>query len=344
MIEPARRSLATAADAGPTALDRMIRKALADPSLHVTGVEQIKRRVLRLHLAGAAGDRTVVAKRLDPIEARRTELLSRRWLPAEDLGAHGPGLLGAMPTARGRWVWHVYEDLGDACLVGREADTAAVESVVRLIARVHSRFAAHPVLAEVRAFGSFDITFYSANLRDALHSLERLCAPELGLSAAQAELRDRLLARLEHLLDEIPVRARALEEWGGTETLLHGDLWTSNAFATRTASGLEPRLIDWDRAGVGPMSYDLSTFLLRFPSPMRSRLVDLYASSLENGVWRVPATRRLNVLLETAELARYANRIVWPALAIARERASWGFAALAEVEGWFEALEPVVPS
>ena len=46
--------------------------------------------------------------------------------------------------------------------------------------------------------------------------------------------------------------------------------------------------------------------------------------------------------METAELGRCANRVVWPALAIAQDGAPWGFAALAEVEGWFESLEPIL--
>ena len=50
------------------------------------------------------------------------------------------------------------------------------------------------------------------------------------------------------------------------------------------------------------------------------------------------------MLFETAELARYANRVIWPALAIARDGAAWGFPELAEVESWFEALGPVLPS
>jgi hypothetical protein len=324
----------------------VVRRALADPtgSIQVTGVQPLKRRVVRLHLDDAGRARTVVAKRLDPIEALRTELLARRWLPAEDLGANGPGLLGVSATARGRWIWHVYEDLGETTLAGREADLPAVEAVVRLVARIHSRFAAHPLLAECRPFGVFDITGYSANVRDALRGLALLRRPDLGLSAEHAALRDRLIARLERLQESTPRRARALEECGGPETLLHGDLWTSNAFATRTTWGLVPRLIDWDRAGVGPMSYDLSAFLLRFPRATRPWLVELYASSLENGAWRLPATDRLNLLLETAELARYANRVIWPALAIGRDRAAWGFTELAEVERWFEAFEPVVPS
>jgi hypothetical protein len=90
------------------------------------------------------------------------------------------------------------------------------------------------------------------------------------------------------------------------------------------------------------MSYDLSTFLLRFPPPQREWILDLYARSLENRAWRVPGIARLNLLCETAELSRYANRVIWPALAVARDPAAWGFTELAEVERWFEAYEPVL--
>lgn len=346
MIEAARTPSLGASDPTPSRLRRIVQRALADSagSLQVTGVQTLKPRVFRVHLADAGGERTVVAKKLDPVAAMRNDRLARRWLPAMELGASGPGLLGASPTARGRWVWQVFEDLGDHSLVGREGDAAAVEAVVRLVARIHSCFAAQPLLAECRPFGSFDISYYSANVRDARRGLELLRRPGVRLSAEHAELRNRLIARLEQHMEEVPRRARALAEWGGPETLLHGDLFTSNTFALRTGAGIQPRLIDWDRAGVGPMSYDLSTFLLRFSRAARPRLVELYATSLANGVWRIPTTHRLNLLLETAELARYANRVIWPALAIARNRAPWGFAELAEVERWFEALEPVVPS
>jgi hypothetical protein len=91
------------------------------------------------------------------------------------------------------------------------------------------------------------------------------------------------------------------------------------------------------------MSYDLSTFLLRFPRAERGWILEVYARSLEHNVWRLPDLSRLNQLCETAELSRYANRVIWPALAIVRDRAAWGFDELAEVERWFDALEPVLP-
>ena len=38
-----------------------------------------------------------------------------------------------------------------------------------------------------------------------------------------------------------------------------------------------------------------------------------------------------------------ANRIIWPAIAIAHDHAPWGWDALAEVDQWFEDFEPVLP-
>src|SRR5439155_1382001 len=115
------------------------------------GAERLKSRIYRLRFAVTSGTRAVVVKRLDPLAARRNERVAWRWLPAVNLGAAGPGLLGAAATADGEWVWHVYEDHGNNELRGREADHASVEAATRLIARLHSRFASHPPLAACAA-------------------------------------------------------------------------------------------------------------------------------------------------------------------------------------------------
>ena len=60
-----------------------------------------------------------------------------------------------------------------------------------------------------------------------------------------------------------------MEEHGGPELMLHGDLWTTNTFVQSTAEGPVARLIDWEHAAVGPASYDLSTFLYRFAAADR---------------------------------------------------------------------------
>jgi Ser/Thr protein kinase RdoA (MazF antagonist) len=175
------------------------------------------------------------------------------------------------------------------------------------------------------------------NVRDAICAMAAVRPP-----ANQRPLCDRVLKRLDRLLNEIPVRAQALAEHGGPQTLLHGDLWAINVFVMPGASGPAARLIDWDHAAAGPLSYDLSTFLLRFHSTARAGVLALYAESLGRAGWQLPAARDLNLLFETAELARYANRIIWPAIALAHEGTEWGFQELKEVEEWFENLAPVL--
>ena len=48
--------------------------------------------------------------------------------------------------------------------------------------------------------------------------------------------------------------------------------------------------------------------------------------------------------LDTAERARYANRVIWPVQALMQERSDWGFPELAEVERWFQALDAASPT
>ena len=104
------------------------------------------------------------------------------------------------------------------------------------------------------------------------------------------------------------------------------------------------RLVDWDRLGVGPFSYDLSTFLFRFPPDQRAGILEQYRRAVQRAGGRLAPTQQLQLLFDTAERARYANRIIWPALALVRERAAWGFPELAEVERWFRALDRAAAS
>ena len=98
-------------------------------------------------------------------------------------------------------------------------------------------------------------------------------------------------------------------------------------------------LVDWDRMGVGPFSYDLSTLLLRFPPEQRPGILETYRDAAARVGWQLGPLVDLELLFDTAERARYANRVIWPAVALLQERAAWGFPELAEVERWFEALD-----
>jgi aminoglycoside phosphotransferase (APT) family kinase protein len=162
------------------------------------------------------------------------------------------------------------------------------------------------------------------------------------LSPERESLCDRLLARLAELLDEQASRAAAMGRHGGPETLLHGDLWPANVMVHENGPDARVRLIDWDHAAVGPVSYDLSTFLYRFPDRARASILRMYEEEVAPAGWHLPSVAELNVLFETAELGRIANRIIWPALAASEHDADWAYAELQEVERWFEQLAPAL--
>jgi thiamine kinase-like enzyme len=307
--------------------------------------QPLKARVHRVRVVVPRAVRSLVLKRFEPREAEVNRLVVQRWLPAIGLGECTPRLLAVAGDRRGRWVWHVYEDLGDSTLHGTDPDPRRVEAAVELVARLHTRAAAHPVLSECRHHGSdLGIHYFTSNVRDAIRGLEALRPPRLEPGADDRAVRDRLLERLYALLEEQPRRARVLEEQGGPETLLHGDLWTSNTLVSFAGEPPQAWLIDWDHAGVGPISYDLSTLLYRFRAEERAWVLDCYASAVSRAGWRLPAAPELNLLFETAEYARYAHRATWPAVALLADRAEWAFDELKQVLGWFERLEPVLPT
>ena len=313
-------------------------------------LERLKSRVYRLRVPANGNGRSLsfVAKRYDPWLARRNELVLQKWLPALGLDDRAPHLVAAAAERHGTTVWHVYEDLGETALDPAQPDPQQVGAVVDLIAELHMRGAGHAVVPECRHFcGSLGASFIVANIRDAIGVLEALAPPQVQATVEQGELRGRLLAHLYRLRDDLPDRVALLESLGGPDTVLHGDLWTTNTLLCHAGNGGGPgvtsRLIDWDHAAVGPISYDLSTFLFRFAKPDRPWILDLYRRAVARAGWQLPATQDLNALFETAEYARYANRIIWPAVALLKDGATWGFDQLAEVERWFNTLEPALP-
>ena len=70
-------------------------------------------------------------------------------------------------------------------------------------------------------------------------------------------------------------RAQVLAALGGPETLVHGDLWPTNALVLADGDAVHVRLIDWDEAAAGPIGFDLSTFLVRFDPSHRRWILDM---------------------------------------------------------------------
>ena len=321
-------------------------------------------RVYRAQLVGDGANRSLVVKRLSPEIALRNQKVAQRWLPATGLSQMGPPLLATAAQMDGGCVWHIYEDLGDCALVDSDArdgkrrktsgfctpsehclEAERIEAAVETIAQIHGRFARHPLLAECRLYG-FDLggQFYVSAVRDAIRVLEAVRACETGMATERRESVNRLLLRIQRLQEEQPRRLQALEEFGGPETLLHGDLWPTNVMVYSQGQGYAARLVDWDHAGVGPVSYDLSDFLLHMPREDRQWIMNIYLACLEKLGCRFSPETDWNLLFETAEYARLTNSVIWPALAAFESRADWAFDQLAALDEWFGMLRPALPS
>lgn len=347
MIEGLERLLESKEQSGLTELCALLQELLGGPEASGRLIERqklLRSRVYRLRFEVDGGIRSLVVKRFSPDRSQREQLAVRRWLPAVGLSQNGPPLLATAAERSGQVIWHVYEDVGDWTLDQSISDEMRVHAAVELIATIHTRFAGHALLGECRAAGGdLGIYFFTTSVRDAIRSLESLRSAEVSLTLEQRGLRDRLLQRLHKLLDEQALRAQIMEDYGGPETLLHGDLWTTNILVLSTEDGPRVRLIDWDHAGVGPISYDLSTFLLRFPVHDRQWILECYQDAVRHLDWPMPPAARLNQLFETAESARLANSVIWPAIALLETQAAWAFDELAQIDQWFEMLEPVLP-
>jgi len=334
-------------DLGELAALRVALARLLGPEARLVACERLAAVVRRLRFKTGSSRRSLVVKRLDPVAAQRNRMLTERWLPAVGLEELGPGLLASAADPDARFCWQVYRDWGETGLDGYPEDARHARAVARAIAELHLRFADHALLGECRlGGGDLGMGFYSSCTRDALRALEALTPVSSRLPDRTEVARNRLLEHLQQQLDEEGERGRALEELGGPETLVHGDLWPKNIFVLDGADRLRVRLIDWDRAGVARFPYDLSTLLIRLPAEQRPGIVEEYGDAVGSGGWRVPGNDVLNGLFDTAERARLASLVAWPALSLLRDEAglrSWALSTLEDASGWFDALEPVLP-
>jgi len=318
-----------------------VRESFAGRSARLMGHEQLKTNVHRLRVEVDGGERSLVAKWSDPVVVRRCWLVARRWLPAVGLEDHGPPLLAIAAAANGAGAWHIYDDLGGRSVSTDRPLDGEVEAAIDAIAGVHTALAEHRFVPEFRLWGGDrGIQFYSANLRDAVAALGSLDLDRHGAEAVAA--RDALHERLCELQHEAPERAQVLAASGGPETLLHGDLWPTNAVVVPDAQGVRVRLIDWDEAGAGPTGFDLATFLGRFDSSQRPGILEAYRQAVDRlAGWSLPGERELNLIFETAAYARLASLLVW-SIAASHGASDWLVERLGEVAEWLDEVSPVL--
>lgn len=327
----------------PPEVVELARRLVAGPGRHARPLahEPLKKSVHRLRFDVPAGAASVVAKRLSPRVAWANELVARRWLPAVGLERACPRLWGIVHERPGSKVWHIYEDIPGRELDDGLPDAARVVPVVELIVELHTRFTGHALLSQCRKHGELGMGFFAMHVARSIDALKSIGSPGPQLPREQAELRERLLGRVERLNAERDERDSLLETRGGPDTLLHGDLWLTNTLVVRAGDGFQARLIDWDHVGVGPVTYDLSTFLYRLAPKDRPWILARYREAAARRGWELADDSSLNLLFETAECARYACCLGGAALA-ASQGQSWGFEMLAEIDTWFARLQPVL--
>lgn len=297
----------------------------------------LKPRVHRLTFETRDGLVAVVAKRLPPRTARAVALALERWLPGAGMGWACPRLCGVATDRAARRTWHVYEDVHGAGVDVRDVARAHIEAVAELLAELHCRFSGHRLLGECRRYGDdLGAAFFTRELARAVTLTRSITASEED----QREVRDRLLGRVEQLQSEADHRLAVLARSAGPDTLLHGDVWPTNALVLDAGNGPWARLIDWDHVGVGPVTYDLSTFVYRFAAADRPAVVRAYRAAAARRGRLLPPDRELDVLLDTAERARYACCVAGAARNALRGEPG-AFAQLADIDDWFADLDAV---
>jgi Phosphotransferase enzyme family len=321
-----------------------LRQVLGNRSVSIVARERLKTNVHRLRVEIDGAERSLIVKWSDPVVANRSRLLARRWLPAAGLEECGPPLVAVVAAPGGDGAWQVHDDLPGRPLSTDHPVEAEVEAAVEAIARVHTAFAEHALLPEFRVLGGDrGGDFYSANVRDGIRALRSLDFDRRRPDAIAA--RDALLARMTDLAQEEPERLKVLAAVGGPETLLHGDLWPTNAIVLSNGDGVRVRLIDWDEAAAGPSWFDVSTLLLRFDPSHRLWILDAYRRAVDRlADWDFPGNHDLNVIFETSAFARLASLLVWSVAGAADGDSDWLPERLVAMVEWLDAVKPVLPT
>lgn len=315
-----------------------LRRALRDGRVEVADCQALSAGVYRLALTAGQPD-AVVVKRLDPGAAHRCRLLTHEWLPAAGLAQACPPMLAILGDGQRAWTVHAWlpgRPL-DACL-----DRERVRELADLAAAVHIRLAGYPLISHLRHhcryLGGDVLAGQLEDARQALHAIgQELPAPvPTGLARVVADLGERVHGGLR----QAPELRALLREVGGPDTLLHADLWPKNAVA---GTGWL-RLVDWDRMGVGPALYDLSTLLFRLPTGYRRPALERYLGHLSGAGWPRPTGGEVAGLSRAIERARLASLISWRAQDLRPapgEGARWAGEQLRLIGQWWDEVDAI---
>jgi|GEM_PF-1046165 aminoglycoside phosphotransferase (APT) family kinase protein len=322
-------------------LETRLREVLGGRFVCRTATETLKRGVHRLRFEVDGAERVLVIKRSSAEGARRSRLVAQRWLPAAGLEQYGPPLLDVAAEIGGEVAWQLLDSVAGRPPARERPVRAEIAATIEAIARVHTAFAGHLLLPECRLWGGDrGAHFYSTSVRDAKAALVAVRIERRDRAGRIA--RDALLERMGRLEEESSVRGAGLEASGGPETLLHGDLWTTNVIVVPLDEGVRARLIDWDETAAGPALFDVSTLLLRFRPAERPWILEIYRETVRRlAGWELPEDAALNDVFATAAYARLASLLLWTVTSV-QGAPGWLSERLADVVTWLDEVEPVL--
>jgi hypothetical protein len=304
----------------------------------IAAVTTIRRDVYRVFLDGSPRT-SVVVKCLPSSRSELERKVTGRWLPSVGLEHLGPPRLLAIGDPDGERTWHVYDDLGSHGLDQPDVSSGSIIAAMDRVAALHASFSNSAMLPEPR-FAAYDmgVHYYARSVGDALRSVESLVPPAVEMSPEEVATRDAVLELLTRLADDAPRRLHLLMHEAGPETLVHGDLTRANVFVVPDGDRSLVFLIDWDRCGVAPAGFDISTHLAYYDAPQRQIVLESYTSAMAERGFTFPDDLDWQLLVQTFEAGRLANQIIWVALGI-HEANGWSFA---ELQAWRDELAAVM--
>ena len=190
----------------------------------------------RLRVVVDGWERSLIVKWSDPVVARRSRLVARRWLPA--VGLERPGAAAARRrrgarTARGHGRSTRTSPV-DRCRRTNRSTARSRRRSTRSLACIRPSRSTHCSVSA--ACGAAIAGFTSTPPTSATPSSRFTRSTSIAAARTRSRLATRCSSACTASSRQEPERAQVLAAVGGPDTLLHGDLWPTNAIVLIAAA------------------------------------------------------------------------------------------------------------
>jgi thiamine kinase-like enzyme len=208
-----------------------------------------------------------------------------------------------------------------------------------VIGAVHATFVDSPILDEIATHGKRRGNYFF----DDLESQETVIAALEGYARTERGMTRRTLLELTRELKLLVPEFATPGPIPGPQSLLHGDLYPSNIILMDSPHQGENttvvKLIDWDRAGVGPICFDLAFIMEKRTSQERDVAWSAYRDRMECHFETWPSDREWSEQLRRVRLGRI-MRAVSTYVALAENGSGeYPVMKLQQVQGWLAAVD-----